>query len=134
MPSSAWAAYRVLVEGLVDLGPAGWEKVDGLIEQGAYRHLYMHRTGPLAGLDVHDVAPIASGEQIAAAEPGMCSRWSQVCMSVIGFHRKANQASIPLGKASASSIIRRRCGRDSGRAMRCCRAPPRSSRWRRWKR
>ena len=36
-------AVRVLVEGLVELGLLRGA-VEGLIEQGAYRHLYMHRT------------------------------------------------------------------------------------------
>ena len=63
-------ALRVLVEGLVDLGLLLGD-VDGLIEQGAYRHLYMHRTGHWLGLDVHDVGAYRLGEQPAALEPGM---------------------------------------------------------------
>ena len=63
-------ALRVLVEGLVDLGLLIGD-VDGLIEQGAYRHLYMHRTGHWLGLDVHDVGAYRLGEQPVSLEPGM---------------------------------------------------------------
>ena len=63
-------ALRVLVEGLVDLGLLQGD-VDGLIEQGAYRHLYMHRTGHWLGLDVHDVGAYRLGEQPATLQPGM---------------------------------------------------------------
>ena len=63
-------ALRVLVEGLADLGLLLGD-VDGLIEQGAYRHLYMHRTGHWLGLDVHDVGAYRLGEQPATLQPGM---------------------------------------------------------------
>ena len=63
-------ALRVLVEGLVDLGQLLGD-VDGLIEQGAYRHLYMHRTGHWLGLDVHDVGAYRLGDHPAPLEPGM---------------------------------------------------------------
>jgi Xaa-Pro aminopeptidase len=63
-------AVRVLVEGLVELGLLSGA-VDGLIEQGAYRHLYMHRTGHWLGLDVHDVGAYRLGEHHVALEPGM---------------------------------------------------------------
>ena len=63
-------ALRVLVEGLVDLGLLLGD-VDGLIEQGAYRHLYMHRTGHWLGLDVHDVGAYRLGELPVTLEPGM---------------------------------------------------------------
>jgi Xaa-Pro aminopeptidase len=46
-------------------------EVDGLIEQGAYRHLYMHRTGHWLGLDVHDVGAYRLGEHPVQLEPGM---------------------------------------------------------------
>ncbi len=64
------AAVRVLVEGLVELGLLRGS-VDGLIEQGAYRHLYMHRTGHWLGLDVHDVGAYRLGEHPVPLEPGM---------------------------------------------------------------
>ncbi len=63
-------AVRVLVEGLVELGLLNGT-VDGLIEQGAYRHLYMHRTGHWLGLDVHDVGAYRLGEHHVALEAGM---------------------------------------------------------------
>ncbi|MCP9775212.1 aminopeptidase P N-terminal domain-containing protein [Cyanobium sp. WAJ14-Wanaka] len=63
-------ALRVLVAGLVDLGLLVGD-VDGLIEQGAYRHLYMHRTGHWLGLDVHDVGAYRLGEHHVELEAGM---------------------------------------------------------------
>ncbi|MFM7086895.1 MAG: aminopeptidase P N-terminal domain-containing protein [Cyanobium sp.] len=63
-------AVRVLVEGLRELGLLVGE-VDGILEQGAYRHLYMHRTGHWLGLDVHDVGAYRLGEHPVVLEPGM---------------------------------------------------------------
>ena len=63
-------AVRVIVEGLLDLGLLQGT-VDSLIEQGAYRHLYMHRTGHWLGLDVHDVGAYRLGEYPVKLEPGM---------------------------------------------------------------
>ena len=63
-------ALRVLVAGLLDLGLLAGS-LDGVIEQGAYRHLYMHRTGHWLGLDVHDVGAYRLGEHHVDLEPGM---------------------------------------------------------------
>jgi Xaa-Pro aminopeptidase len=63
-------AVRVLVEGLVALGLLRGA-VDDLIQQGTYRHLYMHRTGHWLGLDVHDVGAYRLGEGHVDLEPGM---------------------------------------------------------------
>jgi Xaa-Pro aminopeptidase len=63
-------AVQVLVEGLLELGLLVGDR-DGLIEQGAYRHLYMHRTGHWLGLDVHDVGAYRLGEHHVQLEPGM---------------------------------------------------------------
>jgi Xaa-Pro aminopeptidase len=63
-------AVRVLVEGLLELGLLSGD-ADGIIERGAYRHLYMHRTGHWLGLDVHDVGAYRLGEHHVALEPGM---------------------------------------------------------------
>jgi Xaa-Pro aminopeptidase len=64
------AALRVLVEGLRELGLLSGS-IDELIEQGSYRHLYMHRTGHWLGLDVHDVGAYRLGEHPQPLEPGM---------------------------------------------------------------
>ena len=60
----------MLVAGLLDLGLLAGS-LDGVIEQGAYRHLYMHRTGHWLGLDVHDVGAYRLGEHHVELEPGM---------------------------------------------------------------
>jgi Xaa-Pro aminopeptidase len=63
-------AVRVLVEGLLELGLLRGS-VDAVIEQDAYRHLYMHRTGHWLGLDVHDVGAYRLGEHPVSLETGM---------------------------------------------------------------
>ena len=63
-------AVKILVEGLVDLGLL-IGTVDSLIEQDAYRHLYMHRTGHWLGLDVHDVGAYRLGEYQVDLQEGM---------------------------------------------------------------
>jgi len=57
-PGNAWdapheAAVRVLAQGMLDLKLLTGS-VDGVIESGAYRRFYMHRTGHWLGMDVHD--------------------------------------------------------------------------------
>ncbi len=64
------AAVKVLVEGLVELGLLKGS-LDNLIENGLYRHLYMHRTGHWLGLDVHDVGAYRLGEYPVPLEEGM---------------------------------------------------------------
>ena len=52
------AAVRVLAQGMLDTGLLDKDKVgtlDDVIEKGAYRQFYMHRTGHWLGMDVHDV-------------------------------------------------------------------------------
>ncbi len=51
------AAVRVLAQGMLDTGLLSKQKhgrVDDVIESGAYRQFYMHRTGHWMGRDVHD--------------------------------------------------------------------------------
>ncbi len=51
------AATRVLVEGMLETGllaKAKHGKVDDVLDSGAYRQFYMHRTGHWMGMDVHD--------------------------------------------------------------------------------
>jgi len=57
-PQSHWnvpheAALDVLVQGFIDFGWCRGSK-DAVLESGAYRQFYMHRTGHWLGLDVHD--------------------------------------------------------------------------------
>lgn len=47
------AALDVLVQGLIDFGLCKGSR-DAVLESGAYRQFYMHRTGHWLGLDVHD--------------------------------------------------------------------------------
>ena len=51
------AATHVLAQGMLDVGllnKSKHGKVDDVIESGAYRQFYMHRTGHWMGMDVHD--------------------------------------------------------------------------------
>ena len=63
-------ALRVLIEGLIELGLLRGN-VDSLIENGSYRHLYMHKTGHWLGLDVHDVGAYRLGEYPVKLESGI---------------------------------------------------------------
>ncbi|MEL0028054.1 MAG: Xaa-Pro aminopeptidase [Perlucidibaca sp.] len=63
-------AVRILTRGLVDHGLLTGE-VDGLIESGAYRRFYMHRTGHWLGMDVHDVGDYQVDGQWRPLQPGM---------------------------------------------------------------
>ena len=47
------AAVRVLAQGMIDYGLVQGS-LDGVIESGAYKRFYMHRTGHWLGMDVHD--------------------------------------------------------------------------------
>ena len=74
-PGNAWnapheAAVRVLVQGMKDLKLLKG-RLDGLIESGAYRRFYMHRTGHWLGLDVHDVGEYKLDGQWRTLQPGM---------------------------------------------------------------
>ena len=57
-PNQHWnapheAALDILVQGFIDFGWCKGSK-DAVLESGAYRQFYMHRTGHWLGLDVHD--------------------------------------------------------------------------------
>ncbi|HJV75903.1 MAG TPA: Xaa-Pro aminopeptidase [Noviherbaspirillum sp.] len=74
------AAVRVLAQGMLDTGLLDANKVgslDDVIEKGAYRQFYMHRTGHWLGMDVHDVGDYRekseAGEERAwrTLQPGM---------------------------------------------------------------
>ena len=74
------AAVRVLAQGMLDTGLLNKGKVgtiDDVIEKGAFRQFYMHRTGHWLGMDVHDVGdyrdPAApDGKRLSRTlQPGM---------------------------------------------------------------
>jgi Xaa-Pro aminopeptidase len=74
-PGNTWnapheAAVRVLVQGMKDLKLLKG-RVDGLIESGAYRRFYMHRTGHWLGIDVHDAGEYKAGGDWRTLQPGM---------------------------------------------------------------
>ncbi|WP_051304998.1 Xaa-Pro aminopeptidase [Chitinilyticum litopenaei] len=74
-PGNTWnmphdAATRVLIEGMRELKLLGGS-VDEILETGAYRQFYMHRTGHWMGLDVHDVGDYQSNGAWRELRPGM---------------------------------------------------------------
>ncbi|HEX8979908.1 MAG TPA: aminopeptidase P N-terminal domain-containing protein [Parasulfuritortus sp.] len=74
-PGNGWnapheAAVRVLVQGMKDLKLLKG-RIDGLIESGAYRRFYMHRTGHWLGLDVHDAGEYKLAGDWRTLQPGM---------------------------------------------------------------
>ena len=64
------AAVRVISQGLIDLGLLEGD-LDEVIESGAYRKFYMHKTGHWLGLDVHDVGDYRVGDDFRELEAGM---------------------------------------------------------------
>jgi Xaa-Pro aminopeptidase len=55
---------------MIDLGLCKGS-VDGVLESGAYRQFYMHRTGHWLGLDVHDVGDYKQAGDWRKLEAGM---------------------------------------------------------------
>lgn len=64
------AAVRVISQGLIDLGLLEGE-LGAVIESGAFRKFYMHKTGHWLGLDVHDVGDYRVGDDFRELEAGM---------------------------------------------------------------
>ncbi|MBI5612585.1 MAG: Xaa-Pro aminopeptidase [Gammaproteobacteria bacterium] len=64
------AAVRILVDGLMQLKLLNGS-TDQLLETGAYKRFYMHRTGHWLGLDVHDVGDYKLHDTWRLLEPGM---------------------------------------------------------------
>ena len=64
------AAVKTLTEGLRELGLLKGA-VDDIIEQGAFRRFYMHKTGHWLGLDVHDVGDYRIDDQSRVLEKNM---------------------------------------------------------------
>ncbi|MDM3872032.1 Xaa-Pro aminopeptidase [Porticoccus sp. W117] len=74
-PGNPWsaghdAAVKVIVDGLLELGLLRGERAE-LIESGAHREFYMHKTGHWIGLDVHDVGDYRVDDHSRVLEPGM---------------------------------------------------------------
>lgn len=74
-PGAPWnapheAALRILVQGMVDLGLLAGSR-DGLIESGAYKRFFMHRTGHWLGMDVHDAGEYKRDGDWRPLQPGM---------------------------------------------------------------
>ncbi|MGS2722843.1 Xaa-Pro aminopeptidase [Porticoccus sp. GXU_MW_L64] len=74
-PGNTWsaghdAAVKVIVAGLVELGLLRGDP-EQLIEDGAYKEFYMHKTGHWIGLDVHDVGDYRVDDHSRVLEPGM---------------------------------------------------------------
>ena len=70
------AAVKVLAQGMLDTGLLDKNKVGSLedvIEKGAFRQFYMHRTGHWLGMDVHDV-----GEYREIGTSGSEKPWRQL--------------------------------------------------------
>jgi len=65
-----YVALEILVEGLKDIGLLRGETED-IIDNGLYKHLYMHRTGHWLGLDVHDVGAYRMGDYEVPLKNGM---------------------------------------------------------------
>ncbi len=64
------AALRVLAQGLLDTGLIARDAapdVDAVIDSGAYRRFYMHRTSHWLGMDVHDCGDYAEPGEAAVA-------------------------------------------------------------------
>ena len=64
------SALKVLVDGLKELGLLKGD-TEGIIEEGSYKHLYMHKTGHWLGLDVHDVGAYRLGDYEVPLKNGM---------------------------------------------------------------
>lgn len=74
-PGASWqaahdAALRVLAQGMIDLKLCEGD-VDGVIESGAYKRFYMHRTGHWLGLDVHDAGEYKRDGEWRSLSEGM---------------------------------------------------------------
>jgi Xaa-Pro aminopeptidase len=63
-------AVELLTRGMIDLGLLAGD-VGTLIDKGAYKRFYMHRTSHWLGMDVHDVGIYAPDGKSRPLQPGM---------------------------------------------------------------
>ena len=70
LPPKKHSWYSYLLEAESNPGLLAG-KAEDLIEAGAYRRFYMHRTGHWLGMDVHDVGQYKVDGQWRALAPGM---------------------------------------------------------------
>ncbi len=74
-PGAHWndphdVALRVLAQGMIDMKLCRGS-VDAVLESGAYKRFYMHRTGHWLGMDVHDVGSYKLDGSWRTLQPGM---------------------------------------------------------------
>ncbi|PWQ94565.1 aminopeptidase P N-terminal domain-containing protein [Leucothrix arctica] len=74
-PGNTWdaphsAAVEVISKGLIELGLLEGD-LESVIESGAYREFFMHKTGHWLGLDVHDVGDYKIDDEWRVLEAGM---------------------------------------------------------------
>src|SRR5690606_16136409 len=85
------AAVRVLAQGMIDCGLLEGS-VDGVIESGAYRRFYMHRTSHWLGRDVHDCGdyrePIEEARAAAGGTRAKATAGSATAKAKAGASRK----------------------------------------------
>lgn len=64
------ASLDVLVDGMIELGLCSGTRAE-VIESGAYRQWFMHRTSHWLGIDVHDCGAYDDATGSRPLEPGM---------------------------------------------------------------
>ena len=69
LPQIHDVAARVITAGLVEFSLLEGD-VDALLEDGAHKRFYMHRTSHWLGMDVHDVGAYTAGGEARPLEPG----------------------------------------------------------------
>lgn len=95
------AAVAVLAQGLIDLKLVRGS-LAGVLESGAYRRFYMHRTGHWLGRDVHDVGdyrePLLSGASRGRAGSGKTAGSGKLASSGKAGKGARRGAAAPVGR------------------------------------
>jgi Xaa-Pro aminopeptidase len=87
------AATCTLAQGLVDLGLLAGS-LDGIVESGAYKQFFMHRTGHWLGLDVHDVGDYL--EDFVEADAGVAAVGGSASAAPVGRRSRTLQPGMTL--------------------------------------